>query len=104
MTSVKPMALIATLDFTFKPESLAEARALLRTVLADTRAFEGCLGVEVWVDQENEAHVVAYETWESAEADAKYREFRAGPGKITEMPPLLAAAPVLTKFTLDSSI
>ncbi|MCZ4517475.1 antibiotic biosynthesis monooxygenase [Rhodococcus ruber] len=98
------MPLIATLDFTFKPESLAEARALLRTVLADTRAFEGCLGVEVWVDDENEAHVVAYETWESAEADAKYREFRAGPGKITEMPPLLAAAPVLTKFSVDSSI
>ncbi|RZL63209.1 MAG: antibiotic biosynthesis monooxygenase, partial [Rhodococcus sp. (in: high G+C Gram-positive bacteria)] len=45
------MALIALLDLTFKPESLAEARALLRTVLADTRAFEGCLGVEVWVDE-----------------------------------------------------
>ncbi|MDI9893846.1 MULTISPECIES: putative quinol monooxygenase [Nocardiaceae] len=98
------MALIATLDLTFKPESLADARALLRTVLADTRAFEGCLGVEVWVDEANEAHVVAYETWESSEADAKYREFRAGPGKITELPPLLAAAPALTKFTVDSSI
>lgn len=98
------MALIALLDLTFKPESVAEARALLRTVLADTRAFEGCLGVEVWVDEENEAHVIAYETWESAEADAKYREFRAGPGKIVELPPLLAAAPSLTKFTVDSSI
>ncbi|OZD07390.1 antibiotic biosynthesis monooxygenase [Rhodococcus sp. 06-235-1A] len=98
------MALVALLDLTFKPESLAEARALLRTVLAETRAFDGCLGVEVWVDEENEAHVIAYETWESAEADAKYREFRAGPGKITELPPLLAAAPTLTKLTTDSSI
>ncbi|RMB77711.1 antibiotic biosynthesis monooxygenase [Rhodococcus sp. SBT000017] len=97
------MALIALLDLTFKPESVADARALLRTVLADTRAFEGCLGVEVWVDEENEAHMIAYETWESAEADAKYREFRAGPGKIAELPPLLAAPPTLTKFTTDSS-
>ncbi|MGB6274775.1 MAG: antibiotic biosynthesis monooxygenase, partial [Rhodococcus sp. (in: high G+C Gram-positive bacteria)] len=46
---------------------------------------------------------IAYETWESAEADAKYREFRAGPGKIAELPPLLAAPPTLTKFTADSS-
>lgn len=98
------MTLIALLDLTFKPESLADARALLRTVLADTRAFEGCLGVDVWVDEENEAHVIAYERWESVEADAKYREFRAGPGAITELPALLAERPSLTKFTSDSSI
>lgn len=98
------MALIALLDLTFKPDSVDEARALLKTVLADTRAFDGCLGVEVWVDETNDARFVAYETWESAEADAKYREFRAGPGAIKELPPLLAGAPTLTKYTVDSSI
>ena len=64
---------------------LAEARALLRTVLADTRAFEGCLGVEVWVDEENEAHVVAHETShalldggvERVEVDVEDRRFGA---------------------------
>jgi hypothetical protein len=35
---------------------------------------------------------------------AAYREFRAGPGKVTGLGPLLTAAPVLTWFTVDDSI
>ena len=94
------MALIAMLDLTFKPDMLDDAKAVLARVLGETRAFDGCQGVDVLVDTENEARWVAYERWESAEADAKYREFRAGEGKITDLGPLLAGAPVLTKYTV----
>lgn len=38
------------------------------------------------------------EKWESEQHDAAYREFRAGPGAITELGPLLAGAPKLTYF------
>jgi quinol monooxygenase YgiN len=98
------MAITATLELRFKPELVDEARTLFRGVLKDTRAFDGNLGVEVLVDTDDPAHWIAYETWESPEHDAAYREFRAGPGKITEMGALLAAAPVLTWFTVDDDI
>lgn len=94
------MALIALLDLKFKPDMLDEAKVVLAKVLADTRAFDGCQGVDVLVDADDETHWIAYERWESAEADAKYRDFRAGEGKVTELGPLLAGAPGLSKFTV----
>ncbi|MFC8177653.1 MULTISPECIES: putative quinol monooxygenase [Nocardiaceae] len=95
------MTLVALLDVKLKPEALDEGKRVLGRVLAETRAFDGCLGVDVLVDSDDETHWIAYERWESAEADAKYREFRAGPGKTTELGALLAAAPGLTKYTVS---
>ncbi|MCC8928050.1 antibiotic biosynthesis monooxygenase [Rhodococcus sp. BGS-1C] len=96
------MAIIAMLDLTFDPAKLDDAKVVLARVLTETRAFDGCQGVDVLVDADNEAHWIAYERWDSAEADAKYREFRAGEGKITDLGPLLAGAPALTKYTISS--
>ena len=92
------MTIIATLELRLKPELLSDARVVLRRVLEETRAFPGNLGVEVLADLEDEAHWVAYERWESIEADDAYRAFRAGEGKITDLGPLLAGAPVLTRY------
>lgn len=98
------MAITATLELRLNPDTLDEARTVLSRVLAETRAFDGNLGVDVLVDHADPAHWIAYETWESLAHDAVYREFRAGPGQITDLGPLLAAAPVLTWFSVDESV
>jgi quinol monooxygenase YgiN len=98
------MAITATLELRLDPEKLDEARTVLSRVLAETRDFDGNLGVEVLVDANDTAHWIAYETWESPEHDAAYREFRAGPGAITDLGPLLAGRPVLTWYTVDDSL
>ena len=98
------MSITATLELRFKPESLDEARTVLSRVLAETRAFDGNEGVDVLVDRDDPAHWIAHETWASEEHDAAYREFRAGPGQVTDMAPLLAAAPVLTWFAVDDAL
>ncbi len=92
------MTITATLEMRFKPDLLDEAKAVLARVLAETRAFDGNLGVDVHVDLEDAGHWVANEIWESVEHDDAYRTFRAGGGKITDLEPLLAAAPVLTRW------
>ncbi len=65
---------------------------------SDTRAFEGNIRTDVLVNEDDEAHWVIYEQWESVGHDEAYRKFRAGEGKITELPPLLAAPPVKTRY------
>jgi quinol monooxygenase YgiN len=92
------MAVTVLLELKFKAESLAEGTEVFRRELAKTRAFEGNLVTDVLVDSDDETHWIIYELWESVEADDAYRAFRAGEGKITELPPLLAAPPVKTRY------
>jgi hypothetical protein len=41
--------------------------------------------------------------WESVDHDEAYRRFRAGEGKLTQLPPLLAAPAVKTRYN-DSDV
>jgi quinol monooxygenase YgiN len=93
------MPVTVLLELRFKPESLGEGTEVFRRELVKTRAFDGNLVTDVLVDEDDEAHWVIYESWASVEADEAYRAFRAGEGKITDLPPLLAAPPVKTRYT-----
>jgi quinol monooxygenase YgiN len=93
------MSVTVLLELRFKPESLSEGTEIFRRELVKTRAFDGNLVTDVLVDEDDETHWVIYEVWESVEADEAYRSFRAGEGKITELPPLLAGPSVKTRYT-----
>jgi quinol monooxygenase YgiN len=92
------MPITVILELKIKPDALAKARDVMGRALQDTRAFDGNIRTDVLIDEDDEAHWVIYELWESAEHDEAYRKFRAGEGKITELPPLLAAPPVKTRY------
>jgi len=94
---------LAGLELKFKPESVAAAREVMGNALKDTRAFDGNLVTDVIVNEDDDAHWIIYERWESVEQDEAYRSFRAGEGKILELPPLLAAPPVKTRY-LDTDV
>ncbi len=93
------MSVTVILELKFKPESVATAREVFGRALKDTRAFPGNIRTDVLVDETDEGHWLIYELWESVEADAAYRAFRAGEGKLTEVPSLVAAPPVKTRYT-----
>jgi len=93
------MPITVILELRLKPESVPAARDLMRRALKDTRTFNGNLGTHVLVDQDDEAHWLIYELWETVEYDEAYRSFRAGEGRLTELPPLLAAPPVKTRYS-----
>jgi quinol monooxygenase YgiN len=97
------MPITAHLDLVLKAEALPTAPAVLRDILTDTRAFDGCLGVEVLADSTDPTHVLVVEQWASPEHDAAYRAWRAGDGA-SGLGELLAAPPVLTHFETSFSI
>lgn len=98
------MAIIAILDLQLKPESLDSAPGVLHATLTVTRAFPGCLSVTVLNDSADPAHVVVYETWESVEHDRAYRAWRASAEGASDLGPLLAAPPGLSRFTVAEGI
>lgn len=86
------------LELRLKPDAVPAARDVMHRALQDTRAFAGNLHTEVLIDQDDETHWVIDELWESVEHDEAYRAFRAGDGRLTDLPPLLAAQPVKTRY------
>jgi heme oxygenase (mycobilin-producing) len=66
-------------------------------VLVATRAFPGCLGVDVLVDTEDAAHLLVLEKWESLEHDQAYRDWRATPAGASPLSTIVAARN-LTRF------
>ena len=82
----------------FAADHLEDGPPALQAILKDTRAFDGCLGVQVVTDVTDPAHVVAVEHWESLEHDDAYRAWRAGPGA-SGLGDYLAEPAALTRFT-----
>ena len=92
------MAVTVLLELRFKPDDVAAGREVMGRALQDTRAFDGNLRTDVLVDEDDEAHWIIYELWDSVDHDEAYRRFRAGEGKLTQLPPLLAAPSVKTRY------
>ena len=92
------MTVTVLFELRIKPDAVPAARDLMHRTLEVTRAFDGNLGIEVLVDADDEAHWMMYQLCDTVEHDEAYRSFRAGEGKVTELPPLLAAPPVKTRY------
>lgn len=97
------MTVIAILELTLKPESVADAPAIITETLQATRAFEGCLGCEVTVDVTDETHVAVVERWTSVEADDAYRAFRATPEGANRLGSITADRK-LTRYTVRDDL
>ncbi len=97
------MTVTATLELAIKQESAGVASAVIHEVLKATRAFPGNQGVEVLVDAESPLRIVLLERWESLEADAAYRAWRAGDGK-SNLGSILGSAPVLSMFSTAARV
>ena len=98
------MPVTVILELRLKPEAVSVARDVMSRALKDTRAFDGNLGTDVLVDQDDEAHWLIYELWDTVEHDEAYRSFRAGDGRITDLPPLLAEPPVKKRYATSSDV
>ncbi|NUU06289.1 antibiotic biosynthesis monooxygenase [Leifsonia sp. C5G2] len=92
------MTVTSLLDLRFAADHLDDGPPALLEILTVTRAFDGCLGVDVVTDVTDPAHVIAVEHWESLEHDEAYRAWRAGPGA-SGLGDYLAGPPTLTRLT-----
>jgi len=73
------MPITATLEFTVRPERLEGAEEFILNLLTATRAFPGCLGIDVLRDLTDPARYLLVERWESVADDDAYRAWRATP-------------------------
>jgi quinol monooxygenase YgiN len=94
------MTVVVLIQLQFKPDRLEDARRVLGAAFPATRGFEGNLGCDVLVDEDDEAHWTLVVKWQSNANDEAYSQFRAGAGMVTELPDLLAAAPARVRYAV----
>lgn len=77
-------------EFPCAPGKGAEFLAMLLPALADTRAYEGCEGVETYTDQDNPDLVLLWEKWAARSNQEAYIAWRVETGMLEAFGPFLA--------------
>ena len=92
------MPVTVTLAFSVIPERAEAFKALLRELLPDTRAYEGCLKVNVYEEQENPGRIYLVEDWESKAHQQRYQAWRDESGIAKVVGAFLAGEPRFNYF------
>lgn len=72
------------LEFRAAEGRLEDLLAALKAALPDTRAYEGCLSLDSWLDSDRST-VVLVELWESKGHFDRYLEWRAATPEFAEV-------------------
>lgn len=92
------MSVVVIGQLQFTAESAAEGVAALRSLLPDTRAFDGCVSVRLLVNQDDPSRAVLVEEWGSRGQYEGYLRWRGAQRDIAIDPGTMAAAPCFTYF------
>ncbi len=66
----------------------------LRSMLPDTRRYDGCHGVDVYRDRQS-CRIFLVSRWQSREHHQRYLQWRQDSGVARRLSPMLAAPPVV---------
>jgi len=93
------MPVAVTVLFPTKSEESDRFHDTLVSVLPDTRAFDGCLGVTTHRGLDDPSLVFLIEQWESRDHYLAYLQWRVETGLLDAIGPMLAAEPVTSFYT-----
>lgn len=86
------------LEFKAKPGAIEKAKAWLRSVLPDTRGFEGCLTLYCIQDQDEPDAILIIEQWAKRENYEKYLAWRGERGDMETFGSFMAGPPKIRFF------
>jgi quinol monooxygenase YgiN len=92
------MSVLVLIDFLVKPEKISDVKALLAQALPDTRAYEGCLWVDVYANADDPSNMVFVEAWDSRSHHEKYAAWRHETGFGETFGPMLLGPPTKRFF------
>ena len=97
------MATKVILEVRAKPGTGAELIAFFRSVLPETRAYEGCTSVETLQNSDDADNVVLVEIWETREQYEKYLAWQRERGTSDRLMDALAEPPTLRHFDMTDA-
>lgn len=92
------MAITVLLSAQTHPDKYEALEALLAKCLPKTRAYAGCIGIDIYEDVEQKGKLVFYENWESKNAYLAYLNWRTEQGVMEEIGSLLVSPPEIKYY------
>ena len=92
------MSVNVILEVQSKPENIQELTSTLQHILPDTRSYDGCAGVQVIKNQDNDLNLLIFETWKSRQHYEVYLAWRTETGALEALGALLSQPPSIRYF------
>ena len=86
------------LEIKTKPDCVEKTRAWFRSVLADTRAFDGFVTLHIAQNQDDPTELMIVEQWDTRAAYEKYLAWRTERGDMGAIAALVAGEPKIRFF------
>jgi quinol monooxygenase YgiN len=92
------MSVLVLLEVEVKPEAIADMKSYLAEILPETRAYDGCQGIDVYSNTEDTGNLVAVEYWDSRTHHEKYSAWRTEAGDMDKVGTMIAGPPNIRYF------
>jgi quinol monooxygenase YgiN len=96
------MSINVILEVQSKPETIEELKSTFEAILPDTRSYDGCISVEVIINQDDPLNVILLEVWETREHQEKYIQWRAETGALEALGAMLSQPASIRHFDSTS--
>ena len=94
------MATTVILEVKAKPGTGNDVVATFKSILGDTRAYDGCQGVDVYQSSDEPEVVILVEKWDSRGQYEKYLGWRQETGFVDQLVAALDGPPSIRYFEL----
>jgi len=92
------MSVIVLLEMQIKPEAVEEIKSLLKKMLPDTRAYDGCQGIDIYGNTDDSGNLIFHERWNSRKDYENYTAWRRESGSMDQMGAILAGTPSIRYY------
>jgi len=92
------MSVMVLLEAPVKAEEISNMKSYLAEIFPDTRAYDGCKGIDVYFNTEEEGNMVLIEHWDSRPQHEKYVGWRTETGVMEKLGGMLAGPPSIRYF------
>ena len=95
------MSIMVSVEFSLRAGKQKEFLDVLGNVLPDTRAYDGCIKVETYAE-DNGSSIILIEEWEAKEHQQAYFQWRVDTGMVDAIGPFVSTSPVIKYYEIRS--
>jgi quinol monooxygenase YgiN len=97
------MSVLVLVEGPVKSEDISYMKSYMAEILPDTRAYDGCQGVDVYFNTEDASNMVLVEYWDSRAYHEKYLAWRTETGVMDRIGAMLSGQPSIRYFERTDS-